>query len=79
MNGKQPNLAPSGVETLHSISMKFGTGDYVDKLNKPTKLEIDRKQVAPSQEREIYTWRDLFLGFYFKFFIFYLFFLGHAV
>ena len=42
MNGKQPNLAPRGVETLHAISMKFGTGNYVNKLNKPAKFEIDR-------------------------------------
>jgi hypothetical protein len=39
---KQPTLAPSGVETLHSIFMQFGTGDYVDTLNKPAKFEIDR-------------------------------------
>ena len=44
MNGKQPTLAPHGVETLYSlysISMKFGRGDYVNKLNKPAKFEID--------------------------------------
>ena len=43
MNGKQPILAPRGVETLHPISMKFGRGDYVNKLNKPAKIEIDRR------------------------------------
>ena len=65
MNGKQPTLAPRGVETLHPISMKFGRGDYGNKLNKPAKFEIDRQKVAPPQEREIYPWRDLFHGIYF--------------
>jgi len=61
--------------------MKFGRGDYVNKLNKPSlpSLRLIGQKVAPPQGREIYPWRDLFLGFYFLFFTFYLFFLGHAV
>ena len=39
---KQPTLAPRGVETLNPISMQFGRGDYVNKLNKRAKFEIDR-------------------------------------
>ena len=39
---KTANFGPRGVETLHPISMKFGRGDYVNKLNKPAKFEIDR-------------------------------------
>ena len=76
MNGKQPTLAPRGVETLHPISMKFGRGDYVNKLNKPAKpakLRLIGQKVTPPQEREIYHWRDLFLGFYFFIFYFLLF------
>ena len=42
MNGKQRTLAPRGVETLNAISMKFGTGDYVDKLNKLAKFDLDQ-------------------------------------
>ena len=42
MNGKQQTLAPCRVETLDAIFMEFGTGNYVNKLNKPAKFEIDR-------------------------------------
>ena len=67
MNGKQPTLAPRGVETLHSISMKFGKGDYVNKLNKPAKFEFDRTKKWRRHRNVKYT-----LGVtYFSAFIFY--------
>src|SRR5208282_112913 len=34
-------------------------------------LRLIGQKVAPPQEREMYPWRDLFLGFYFLFFTFY--------
>ena len=40
-DGKQQTLAPCGVETLHAISMKFGTRDYVDEIHKPAKFDLD--------------------------------------
>ena len=49
MNGKQPTLAPRGIETLNAIFMKFGTGDYVEQVNTPTKCDLDRtKSGAPT-------------------------------
>ena len=42
VNGKQQTLAPCGVETLHAISMKFRTLDYVGEVNTSEQFDLDR-------------------------------------
>ena len=62
---KTANFGPRGVETLHPISMKFLAEVIMStSLTSLPSLRLNGQKVAPPQEREIYTWRDLFHGFY---------------
>ena len=63
MNGKQQTLTPGGAETSNAMKMKCGAGDYVGEIKKLAKFDFDRTKSGAPQEREIYTWRYLFLGF----------------